>query len=187
MLSSDFITIYAVYSFSIGYIDPEYTRSGKVTLASDIYSLGIVMLELLSSKAPRDIIVDFEEAVEDEDLTPFMRRFNAEAAAAVISLAKRCTNSRSSRRPAITEVARDVAALCDRWACRSSQLHNQALSEEVSECVVCLDAPSCMAIVPCGHKCLCAADAEAITAAGAASCPVCRGPIERMLQIFESS
>ena len=33
-----------------GFIDPEYARSGQVTLASDVYSCGIFALELLSSR-----------------------------------------------------------------------------------------------------------------------------------------
>jgi len=41
-----------------------------------------------------------------------------------------------------------------------------------NECVVCLDAPKAVVLVPCGHKCLCEACAERILVGE--PCPVCR-------------
>lgn len=35
---------------TIGYLDPEYMINAKLTCASDIYSFGIVMLQLLSGQ-----------------------------------------------------------------------------------------------------------------------------------------
>ena len=49
---------------SFGYIAPEYTYTLQVNEKSDIYSFGVVLLELLTSKWPVD--PNFEE--EDRDL-----------------------------------------------------------------------------------------------------------------------
>mmetsp|Transcript_68808 Transcript_68808/g.190494 ORF Transcript_68808/g.190494 Transcript_68808/m.190494 type:complete len:630 (+) Transcript_68808:1-1890(+) len=51
------------------------------------------------------------------------------------------------------------------------------------ECCVCLDRGKSHALLPCGHLCACM-DCAAYLAARAESCPVCRCPIERAVQIF---
>ena len=51
-----------------------------------------------------------------------------------------------------------------------------------AECVVCLDGRVQCAVVPCGHYCVCAECAVGLT-----MCPMCRGPVERTLEIFDVS
>ena len=50
-------------------------------------------------------------------------------------------------------------------------------------CVVCFHGASEHAIVPCGHKCLCAECASKFKGPNAL-CPVCRGPVQQTLKIF---
>jgi hypothetical protein len=59
----------------------------------------------------------------------------------------------------------------------------QSEAEEVV-CVVCMDAPKSHAILPCMHQCVCATCAQQLKEQGAQSCPVCRGLIERIAQVF---
>lgn len=49
-------------------------------------------------------------------------------------------------------------------------------------CSICLSVPACVAVIPCGHMCLCAA--FDCSAGIAALCPICRGPVGRLQRIF---
>ena len=65
-------------------------------------------------------------------------------------------------------------------------------------CVICQDAPNTMAVVPCGHKCLCEGCAELLGAQGRSSrsgkvpeavsppCPICRGPVQMVMKVHEA-
>ena len=50
--------------------------------------------------------------------------------------------------------------------------------------MVCMDAPTSHAVLPCVHQCVCAACAQLLQEQGAQSCPVCRTPIEGMERVF---
>lgn len=43
---------------TIGYMDPEYMTNAKLTCASDVYSFGIVALQLLSGKRVIELDLD---------------------------------------------------------------------------------------------------------------------------------
>jgi len=53
-------------------------------------------------------------------------------------------------------------------------------------CVICQDEVAVMAIVPCGHLCMCIECSDACISgrAGSQSCPLCRGNIKRVLRIY---
>jgi len=46
------------------YLDPEYARTGALSRKSDVYSLGISMLQLLTGRPPRGVVEDVEAALE---------------------------------------------------------------------------------------------------------------------------
>lgn len=50
MLGMEESKVYTEVRGTIGYMDPEYVVSAKLTCASDIYSFGIVTLQLLSGQ-----------------------------------------------------------------------------------------------------------------------------------------
>ena len=54
---------------------------------------------------------------------------------------------------------------------------------EETQCVVCMDAPKDCIVRPCMHLCACGPCAQRLLELDA-SCPVCRGPVERMAQVF---
>ena len=62
----------------------------------------------------------------------------------------------------------------------------QNASRQESRCVVCLGTSPTIAVIPCGHRCLCGACASVFQRSLASSrCPLCRGKISAMFRIFE--
>ena len=51
--------------------------------------------------------------------------------------------------------------------------------QQLEECVVCLERPRAVALVPCGHACVCQPCGDMMQ-----ECPVCRSHIEIRLRIF---
>jgi serine/threonine protein kinase len=170
-----------------GYIDPEYSQSGSIAKFSDIFSVGIVALELLSSTHPHDASQDpswildrFEDALEDATLERFCPHWPAAPARETIDIVRIFVHRRGRRRPDSTLAAAQVNELMKKWGCTPVQLLAQTSSEEDS-CVVCMDNPSTHALLPCGHRCSCS---ECIALLNG-QCPICRVAFENAVQIFK--
>ena len=48
-----------------------------------------------------------------------------------------------------------------------------------TECTICLDGDAEYAVIPCGHRCLCASCIKAVS-----ECPMCRGTMTAVLRVF---
>ncbi|XP_052205308.1 probable inactive receptor kinase RLK902 [Diospyros lotus] len=107
-----------------GYCAPEVTDSRDVSPAADVYSFGVLLLELLTGKAPTDAIWNddgfdlpawvqsvIEERgffeVFDEELLRFRSR-NGVQMAELLHLGIRCSSRQPYNRPAMAEVARRI-------------------------------------------------------------------------------
>ncbi|XP_021864886.1 U-box domain-containing protein 35-like [Spinacia oleracea] len=85
------------------YIDPEYQQTGQLGTKSDIYSLGIILLQLITAKHPMALSYHVEEAIEagkfDEMLDPAVPNWPFQEALDMAKLAIKCTQLRKKDRP----------------------------------------------------------------------------------------
>ncbi|PPS08874.1 hypothetical protein GOBAR_AA11772 [Gossypium barbadense] len=103
---------------TIGYIDPEYARTSRLTEKSDVYSYGIVLLELLTGRKPVDNESNLHHLIlsktannsvmetVDPEITDTCKDLGA--VKKVFQLALLCTKRQPSDRPTMHEVTRVV-------------------------------------------------------------------------------
>ncbi|KAK3129623.1 hypothetical protein QOZ80_6BG0482470 [Eleusine coracana subsp. coracana] len=103
---------------TLGYLAPEYAMWGKVSESCDVYSFGVLLLELVSARRPleklpggvkREIVQWAASLVErrkwERLADPRLAgRFDAQQLRAVVETAMLCTQSTAECRPAMTEV-----------------------------------------------------------------------------------
>ncbi|KAA3457943.1 LRR receptor-like serine/threonine-protein kinase ERECTA [Gossypium australe] len=106
---------------TIGYIDPEYARTSRLTEKSDVYSYGIVLLELLTGRKPVDnesslhhlILSKAANDAVMETIDPEITATCKDRGAVkkVFQLALLCTKRHPSDRPTMHEVTRVLGSL----------------------------------------------------------------------------
>lgn len=103
---------------TLGYIPPEYGQAWVATLRGDMYSFGVVMLELITGKRPvelfkprvsRELVVWVQqmrnEGKQDEVFHPLLRgKGFEEEIIQVLDVACLCVNQNPLKRPTIKEV-----------------------------------------------------------------------------------
>ncbi|EPS61916.1 hypothetical protein M569_12876 [Genlisea aurea] len=107
---SDTVTQYRMTSTAgtFCYIDPEYQQTGMLGVKSDIYSLGIIFLQILTGKPPMGLTHYMERAIErgtfKEMLDPSIRDWPVEEALRLAKLALSCAELRRKDRPDLGKV-----------------------------------------------------------------------------------
>uniref|UniRef100_A0A0A9D159 Salt tolerance receptor-like cytoplasmic kinase 1 n=1 Tax=Arundo donax TaxID=35708 RepID=A0A0A9D159_ARUDO len=104
---------------SPGYVDPHFLRSGVATKKIDVYSFGVLLLELLTGR--KAICADtgcrltaaVGPALSEGKIADVVDRrlgdeYDAEEAATVAALALRCVSEGPGLRPSMTEVVREL-------------------------------------------------------------------------------
>lgn len=85
------------------YIDPEYQQTGMLGIKSDIYSLGVMLLQIVTAKPPMGLAHHVEKAIEKgtfaEMLDPDVHDWPVEEALSFTKLALKCTELRRKDRP----------------------------------------------------------------------------------------
>ncbi|PQQ03957.1 putative serine/threonine-protein kinase PBL28 [Prunus yedoensis var. nudiflora] len=109
---------------TFGYFDPEYTSTGKLTLQSDVYAFGVVLLELLTGRQAVDIslgpndqnlVVQVRHILNDRkklrkviDSELGRSSYTMESIAMFANLASRCVRRESSERPSMAECVKEL-------------------------------------------------------------------------------
>ncbi|KAH6800213.1 Protein kinase superfamily protein [Perilla frutescens var. hirtella] len=127
-----------------GYCAPEYAMSGKLTLKSDIYSFGVVLLELITGRKA----IDCTKAPGEQNLVmwsrPFLKdprkfvlivdpllegRFSARSLNQAIAITAMCLQEQASFRPLISDIVIALEYLASQAQdSRRARTHSRASS-----------------------------------------------------------
>ncbi|KAF6168715.1 hypothetical protein GIB67_026601 [Kingdonia uniflora] len=102
-----------------GYLDPEYFLTHMLTDKSDVYSLGVVFLELLTGKPPisfgknivREVNVAYKSGMVFSIVDNHMGSYPAECIEKFVKLALWCCQDLPPARPSMPEVVRELESI----------------------------------------------------------------------------
>ncbi|XP_027190554.1 U-box domain-containing protein 52-like isoform X2 [Cicer arietinum] len=129
------------------YIDPEYQQTGMLGVKSDIYSLGIIFLQILTAKSPMGLAHNVERAIEKgtftEMLDPSVTDWPLEDALTLAKIAVQCAELRRKDRPDLGKVvlpeldrlrdhAENSAEYSDQYSTLNSSSVNMSHERQVS-------------------------------------------------------
>uniref|UniRef100_A0ACD5XJC5 Uncharacterized protein n=1 Tax=Avena sativa TaxID=4498 RepID=A0ACD5XJC5_AVESA len=111
-----------------GYCAPEYLESGQLTLRSDIYSFGVVILEVITGRRALDQTRSRDERNLAEWATPLINQkeysiladpalsgqYSKTSLVQALSVAQLCIQKTARQRPLITEVASALSHISSR-------------------------------------------------------------------------
>lgn len=104
-LVADRVTQYRMTSTAgtFCYIDPEYQQTGMLGIKSDVYSLGVMLLQIITSKPPMGLTHQISRAIEKgtfaEMLDPYVPDWPVEEALSFGKMALKCAELRRKDRP----------------------------------------------------------------------------------------
>uniref|UniRef100_A0A5B7B140 non-specific serine/threonine protein kinase n=1 Tax=Davidia involucrata TaxID=16924 RepID=A0A5B7B140_DAVIN len=99
-----------------GYLDPEYFLTHKLTNKSDVYSLGVVFLEILTGMQPishgknivREVNLAHKSGTMFSIIDSKMGSYPSECVERFVALALRCCHDRPEERPSMLDVVREL-------------------------------------------------------------------------------
>ncbi|KAL6967850.1 hypothetical protein U1Q18_033660 [Sarracenia purpurea var. burkii] len=102
-----------------GYLDPEYFLTHKLTDKSDVYSLGVVFLELLTGMHPishgknivREVNIAYRSGIIFSVVDERMGSYPSECVERFVNLALKCSQEETEARPSMAEVVRELECI----------------------------------------------------------------------------
>ncbi|XP_041989615.1 probable LRR receptor-like serine/threonine-protein kinase At1g06840 isoform X2 [Salvia splendens] len=99
-----------------GYLDPEYFLTHKLTDKSDVYSLGVVFLELLTGMHPiyhgknivREVNIAYNSGIVFSVIDERMGSYPSECVQKFVNLALKCCKDDPDERPSMAQVVREL-------------------------------------------------------------------------------
>ncbi|KAK4278198.1 hypothetical protein QN277_016078 [Acacia crassicarpa] len=99
-----------------GYLDPEYFLTHKLTDKSDVYSLGVVFLELLTGMQPishgknivREVNIAYQTGLTVSVVDERMGSYSSECVEKFLALSLKCCQDEPDARPNMAEVVREL-------------------------------------------------------------------------------
>uniref|UniRef100_A0A0D9VDU1 RING-type E3 ubiquitin transferase n=1 Tax=Leersia perrieri TaxID=77586 RepID=A0A0D9VDU1_9ORYZ len=117
------------------YIDPEYQQTGMLTTKSDIYSLGILLLQIITARSPMGLTHHVESAIErgrfQEVLDPTVTDWPVEEAMEFAKLAIRCAELRKKDRP---DLGGEILPELNRLRCLGQEYDASKVSSSSTNC-----------------------------------------------------
>ncbi|XP_071716742.1 probable LRR receptor-like serine/threonine-protein kinase At1g06840 [Rutidosis leptorrhynchoides] len=104
-----------------GYLDPEYLLTHKLTDKSDVYSLGVVLMEILTSMKPishgknivREVKIAHESGTVFSIIDNRMGSYPSECIEKFVSLALWCCKDKPENRPSMLAVVRELERILE--------------------------------------------------------------------------
>ncbi|KAL5201935.1 hypothetical protein ABZP36_012887 [Zizania latifolia] len=102
-----------------GYLDPEYFLTHKLTDKSDVYSLGVVFLEILTGMKPiehgKNIVREVKRAYRSGNISEIidsrMGSCPPDCFTKFLSLAMKCSMDETDARPSMSEIVRELEVI----------------------------------------------------------------------------
>ncbi|CAN0876892.1 Probable LRR receptor-like serine/threonine-protein kinase At1g06840 [Linum grandiflorum] len=102
-----------------GYLDPEYFLTHKLTDKSDVYSLGVVFLELLTGMQPishgknivREVNMAYQSGMIFSVIDGKMGSYPSDCVEKFLTLALKCCQDETDSRPSMAEVVRELETI----------------------------------------------------------------------------
>jgi serine/threonine protein kinase len=114
---------------TLDYLDPEYAYTGQLSVKSDVYSLGIVLLQLITRRRAlncdyfefgyiNDLVKDALESggirrLKEELMDPLLRDSVLVGFERFLRLALTCARKQGSQRPSMREVMKELESILD--------------------------------------------------------------------------
>jgi len=135
---------------------------------SDVWSFGVLQWEIMTlCLVPYNTMTD-DRAVAQAVIAGERLPKPDNCPDSVYAIMQNCWQTRPKDRPRMSEIH---AQLQEAFVEASNQMG--------SECVVCMEAQAVVALMPCGHRCVCEGCATVLR-----QCPMCREPIVEAKRIY---